>query len=130
MRKCSQTLKGNYDPYSDTGKGQQPYKPLSVHRYHNEDEKQRDRVAARNQLESYTFSVKQAAEDAGSKLTDADKNAIIDKAKSVLTWLETNTLAEKEEFEDKLKEIQKECSPIMTKLHQAGGKGPTVEEVD
>jgi len=44
--------------------------------------------------------------------------------------LETNTLADKDEFEDKLKTLQKECSPIMTKLHQAGTKGPNVEEVD
>ncbi|KAK7602645.1 hypothetical protein V9T40_006619 [Parthenolecanium corni] len=99
-------------------------------KYRNEDEKQKERVTARNQLESYTFSVKQAAEDAGNKLTEADKNSVIEKAKTILTWLETNTLAEKEEFEEKLKEIQKECTPIMTKLHQAGGKGPTVEEVD
>ena len=74
--------------------------------------------------------MKQAAEEAGNKLTEADKKAVIEKCKTILTWLETNTLAEKEEFEEKLKEVQKECSPIMTKLHQAGGKGPTVEEVD
>lgn len=87
-------------------------------------------MTARNALEGYTFSVKQAAEDAGSKLSETDKKAVIDKAKTVLTWLETNSLAEKEEFEEKLKEIQKECAPIMTKLHQAGGQGPKVEEVD
>nr|AIU47025.1 heat shock protein [Phenacoccus solenopsis] len=99
-------------------------------RYRNEDEKQKERVTARNQLESYVFSVKQAAEEAGSKISENDKKTVIDKAKSILTWLETNTLAEKEEFEEKLKDMQKECAPIMTKLHQAGGKGPTVEEVD
>lgn len=74
--------------------------------------------------------MKQAAEEAGSKLGDSDKKTVVDKAKQILTWLEANTLAEKEEFEEKLKEVQKECAPIMTKLHQAGGKGPTVEEVD
>lgn len=74
--------------------------------------------------------MKQAAEDAGSKLTESDKKTVTDKAKSILTWLETNNLAEKEEYEEKLKEVQQECAPIMTKLHQAGGKGPTVEEVD
>lgn len=52
------------------------------------------------------------------------------RCKAVITWLETNTLADKDEFEDKLKDLQKECSPIMTKLHQAGAKGPNVEEVD
>lgn len=52
------------------------------------------------------------------------------RCKAVITWLETNTLADKEEFDDKLKDLQKECSPIMTKLHQTGAKGPNVEEVD
>lgn len=48
-----------------------------------------------------------------------------------LSWLDSNSLAEKEEFEDKLKALQQTCTPIMTKLHQApGAKGPTVEEVD
>lgn len=99
-------------------------------KYKAEDDRQRERVSARNQLESYCFSVKQAAEDAGTKLSDEDKKTITDQCSSALSWLDSNSLAEKEEFEDKLKELQKNCSPIMTKLHQGGAKGPTVEEVD
>lgn len=58
-----------------------------------------------------------------------------DKCSEVLSWLDSNQLAEKDEFEDKLKQLQRDCSPIMTKLHQGGAagggaKGPTVEEVD
>lgn len=59
-----------------------------------------------------------------------------EKCKSVLSWLDSNTLAEKDEYEDKLKEIQRDVGPIMVKLHRgssgngSGGKGPTVEEVD
>jgi len=58
----------------------------------------------------------------------------------VLSWVEKNQLAEKEEYEHKLEELQKICTPIMTKLHTAGNtgqgpspgsrQGPTVEEVD
>ncbi|KAK3089133.1 hypothetical protein FSP39_001106 [Pinctada imbricata] len=59
-----------------------------------------------------------------------------------LRWLDNNSLAEVEEYEYKLKEVQKVCSPLMSKLHggqqyghqtgQPGGAagGPTVEEVD
>lgn len=77
----------------------------------------------------------QAAEDApADKLTEEDKKIVREKCSEVLSWLDANQLAEKDEYEDKLKEIQKDCSPIMLKLHQgpqaAGGKGPTVEEVD
>uniref|UniRef100_A0A8D8LRJ7 Heat shock protein 68 n=1 Tax=Cacopsylla melanoneura TaxID=428564 RepID=A0A8D8LRJ7_9HEMI len=99
-------------------------------KYKAEDEKQRERVVAKNKLESYAFAVKQAAEDAGTKLPDADKKTVSDACSATLTWLEGNSLAEKEEFEDRLKTLQQTCSPLMTKLHQAGGKGPDVEEVD
>ncbi|XP_034249543.1 major heat shock 70 kDa protein Ab-like isoform X2 [Thrips palmi] len=111
-------------------------------KYRDEDDKQRERVAARNALESYTFGVKQAAEDAAAgKLSDDDKKTVSAKCGAVLSWLDSNTLAEKDEFEAKLKELQADVGPIMLKLHQgagggagagagAGGKGPTVEEVD
>lgn len=100
-------------------------------KYRNEDEKTRERIAARNQLESYTFSVKQAVEESGSKLSDSEKKEVQDKCSATLAWLDSNTQAEKDEYEYKLKELQKECSPIMVKLHQgSNSKGPTVEEVD
>lgn len=53
-----------------------------------------------------------------------------------MTWLDSNTLAEKDEYEHRLKELQKVCSPIMVKLHQGaqgaqGGQGgPKVEEAE
>ncbi|XP_045456583.1 major heat shock 70 kDa protein Ba-like isoform X21 [Melitaea cinxia] len=109
-------------------------------RYKEEDEKQRQRVAARNQLESYVFSVRQALDDAGSKLSDEDKNTARNVCDEALQWLDNNTLAEKEEYEHKLSDLQRTCSPIMSKMHGAsagaapGGmayrSGPTVEEVD
>ncbi|XP_066992355.2 heat shock 70 kDa protein cognate 2 [Anabrus simplex] len=106
-------------------------------KYREEDEKQKEKVSARNQLEAYTFGVKQAVEDAAAgKLTEEDKKLVQEKCAATLSWLDSNTLAEKEEYEDKLKALQKGCGPIMMKLHggaqqgASGGKGPTVEEVD
>jgi L1 cell adhesion molecule like protein len=37
-------------------------------KYKEEDEKQKERIVARNQLENYIFSVKQAVGDSGDKL--------------------------------------------------------------
>nr|ADK94698.1 heat shock protein 70 [Plutella xylostella] len=108
-------------------------------RYRDEDDKQRQRVAARNQLESYVFSVRQALDDAGDKLSDSDKTAARKECEDALKWLDNNTLAEQDEYEHRLKEVQRVCSPIMSKMHGAGaagmnpgpqGQGPTVEEVD
>ena len=114
-------------------------------RYKEEDERQKERIAARNHLESSIFQMKQGAENAGDKLSTGDKEAVNKKCDEVLQWLDNNALADKEEYEHQLQEVQKVCSPIMTKIYQgagAGGKaadaagsrpngnGPTVEEVD
>jgi len=115
-------------------------------KYKADDDKQKQRVDAKNKLESYVFGVKQAAEEApAEKLTEAEKRQVGDKCKQVLNWLENNLLAEQEEYEFKLSEVQKETGPIMMKLHGGGGgagaaaggppppggkAGPTVEEVD
>ncbi|KAJ8894688.1 hypothetical protein PR048_007353 [Dryococelus australis] len=105
--------------------------------YRDEDDCQRQRVLARNNLETYTFSVKQGAEEAAEgKLTAEEKKTVQERCSATLSWLDANTLAEKEEYEDKLKDLQKDVGPIMLKLHQGhqqgqgAAKGPTVEEVD
>ncbi|CAG2234227.1 HSPA1s [Mytilus edulis] len=107
----------------------------------------RMRVSSRNQLENYIFSVKQATNDSGDKLTSEEKQTVTTACEESLKWLDQNSLAEKDEYEDKMKELQRVCSPVMTKLHggaqggpagssggQHGGQntsgGPTVEEVD
>nr|CAI5819774.1 unnamed protein product [Callosobruchus analis] len=105
-------------------------------KYAHEDEMQRMKIQARNQLETYVFSAKQVRfEEAPSdKLSEDDKKVVQDKCSEALAWLDKNQLAEKDEFEHKLKELQQEIQPIMMKLHQGSGqqgnKGPTVEEVD
>lgn len=116
-------------------------------KYKEEDNRQREKISARNQLESYIFNLKQAINEAGGKLTAEDKKRVEDECSSCLQWLDNNTLAEKEEYEDKQKHLNSVCSSIMTKLYggkrempsgcgqQAGGfggksRGPTIEEVD
>ncbi|XP_029827202.3 heat shock protein 68-like [Ixodes scapularis] len=105
-------------------------------KYKREDELQREKVTARNGLESYVYGVKQAAEEAGDRLSPSDKQSVLDKCKDTISWIDSNTLAEKEEYEHRLKELQQHCSPIMSKLHQGTKQsapshgGPTVEEVD
>ncbi|KAF0289088.1 Heat shock protein 70 B2 [Amphibalanus amphitrite] len=102
-------------------------------KYREEDEKQRERVAARNRLEAYAFSVRQAVDEAGAKVSDADRQLVKDAVAATLKWLDENSLAEKDEFEHQYKELEDKCRPIMTKLAQGGGQqagGPTVEETD
>ena len=114
-------------------------------KYREEDEKQRQKVSARNQLENYVFSVRQSVNDAGDKLSQSDKDVVNRKCDETLKWIDSNLLAEKEEYEYQMKEVENVCRPIMVKMHggggqsggqpggqsyQSGGQGPTVEEVD
>ncbi|XP_031569577.1 heat shock 70 kDa protein 1B-like [Actinia tenebrosa] len=108
-------------------------------KYKSEDDAQRERVQARNSLENYVYQVKQSVEDpaVSSKLSSEDRENVQRKVQEVISWLDSNSLAEKEEFEHKEKELQRICSPIMAKLHSKGQQstnnsagGPTVEEVD
>ena len=119
-----------------------------------EDDKQRDRVAAKNALESYTYSMKQTVEDekVKDKISEEDKKTILDKCNATMEWLDANQTAEKDEFEHQQKELEGICNPIVTKMYGAAGgegapggmpggmpggegaapadAGPTVEEVD
>nr|4PO2_A Chain A, Heat shock 70 kDa protein 1A/1B [Homo sapiens]4PO2_B Chain B, Heat shock 70 kDa protein 1A/1B [Homo sapiens] len=89
-------------------------------KYKAEDEVQRERVSAKNALESYAFNMKSAVEDEGlkGKISEADKKKVLDKCQEVISWLDANTLAEKDEFEHKRKELEQVCNPIISGLYQ------------
>lgn len=107
-------------------------------KYKADDDKQREKVTAKNQLENYVYSLRMAVNEAGDKLSQDEKDKVLNKCDETLKWLEGNTLAEKDEYDYHLKDLQKVANPIMTKLHGGGpqassggeSRGPTVEEVD
>ncbi|CAF2144676.1 unnamed protein product [Rotaria magnacalcarata] len=112
-------------------------------KYKQEDELQHERIVAKNALESYCFNMKSSIQDdkISLKLSMDDKTKINQTIESTLQWIELNRLAEKDEIEHKMKEIEKICSPIMTKIHnndmpsdhstsKSNGNGPTIEELD
>ena len=105
--------------------------------FKEDDDKQRERISSKNQLESYAYSVKSTVEDEAvkSKISASDRTKVLDKVRDTLNWLDNNQLAEKEEFDHRFKELEGICRPIMSKLYQGGGKsgggdGPKIEEVD
>ncbi|XP_060083247.1 heat shock protein 70 B2-like [Ylistrum balloti] len=111
-------------------------------KYKDEDDKHRQRIAARNQFENYVFSVKTAIENAGDKLSAEERATVSQNCDEQIKWLDNNTTADVDEFEYKLKEFQNLCTPVMTKLHGGApqgdsGKatdsksgGPIIEELD
>ena len=95
-------------------------------KFKQEDEAQREKIAAKNALESYSFNMKSTVEDEKikDKISETDKQTILDKCNDTIKWLDANQLAEKDEFEHKQKELEQICNPIITKLYQGAGGAP------
>merc|ERR1712203_882439 len=120
-------------------------------KFKGEDDKQKERIAAKNGLESFIFNLKSSLdnEEIKSKLSSKELSGAQSALDGALKWMDANQLAEKEEFEDKQKELERMSKPIMSKIYGGGeagescgqqqqrstsnsngGAGPTIEEVD
>ena len=63
-----------------------------------EDDAQSKRIAARNKLENYAFSVQNTFRDHGDKLQREDNEKVEREIKKVLNWLGSNGLADNHKF--------------------------------
>jgi len=111
-----------------------------------EDEQHKERINAKNGLESYCFNMKSTLDEPTlkDKLSESDRTNILNDVNDTISWLERNQMAELDEFKDKQKDLEALCNPIIQKMYaQTGGNppsgprsssqttnGPTVEEVD
>ncbi|CAN1298141.1 Heat shock 70 kDa protein BIP1 [Linum perenne] len=75
-----------------------------------EDARVRERIEARNKLESYVYSMKSTIDDGGVKIDSDDKERMESVLKDAMEWLDDNNLlngsAEKEDYDEKLKEAE------------------------
>lgn len=60
--------------------------------YKAEDDKQRDKVAAKNNLESYAFNIRSTMEDENvkGKISEQERQKAVDKCNEVIHWLDQN----------------------------------------
>merc|ERR1712232_575024 len=120
-------------------------------KFKGEDDEQKERIAAKNGLESFIFNLNSSLdnEEIKSKLSSEELSGAQSALDDALKWMDANQLAEKEEFEDNQKELERMSKPIMSKIYGGGeagescgqqqqrstsnsngGVGPTIEEVD
>ena len=94
-------------------------------KYRDEDDKQKDKIQAKNSLEGFAFNLKQTLDDPAlkDKISAEDREKVLAKADETIKWLDNNQTAEKDEYEYKQKELQEVSNPIMTKLYQSGAAG-------
>merc|ERR1712177_63364 len=88
-----------------------------------EDDANRNRIEAKNGLENYCFSLKSSidSEQVKDKIDEGDKKTLEEKIEETTKWLDVNQSAEKEEYEEKQKELEGIALPILQKM---GGGAP------
>jgi len=95
-------------------------------KFADEDKKIKERVEAKNELESYVYSLKNQINDKeklGGKLSDDEKTTISDAIEEKIKWLESNGEAEVDDFKAQKKELEEVVHPIMSKFYQKDGAG-------
>ena len=80
-----------------------------------EDKAMAERVNARNSLEGYAYQVKNSLDDdkIKDKISEDDKETINEAVTETLDWLDENQEADKDELEEKKKELEEVVNPIM-----------------
>nr|XP_020514121.1 endoplasmic reticulum chaperone BiP-like isoform X1 [Labrus bergylta] len=103
-------------------------------RFADDDKKLKERIDARNELESYAYSLKNQIGDKeklGGKLSDEDKEIIEKAVEEKIEWMESHQEAEREDFQAKKKELEEVVQPIISKLYgSAGGPPPEGAEAE
>lgn len=92
-----------------------------------EDKKVKERIDARNALETYVYNMRNQINDKdklADKLESEEKEKIETATKEALEWMDDNQNAEKEEYDEKLKEVEAVCNPIVTAVYQRSGGAP------
>merc|ERR1712038_1099434 len=100
--------------------------------YAEEDRIVKERIDARNGFESYVYNLKNQLEDdengLAEKISAEDKKELQDLIDESLDWMDRNPEAEKEEYDEKQKEVENIANPIMRNMY-AGGTGGANEDM-
>jgi len=109
-------------------------------KFADEDKKVKEKVEAKNELESYVYSLKNQLSDKeklGGKLSEDEKEKVQTAVEEKIKWLESNSDAEVDDYKEQKKQLEEIVNPIMTKFYQQsggaggqGGAGPESEEKD
>ncbi|GAB1222676.1 hypothetical protein ENUP19_0121G0027 [Entamoeba nuttalli] len=112
-------------------------------KYKAEDEENKARIEAKNQIENTCYSMKNSIKEMGDKISEEDKKKAEEIIEKNLKWVDNKQNGSKEEYEKKKEEVEKEIGEIYSKITQGGNrgftgsrntekenKGPRIEEVD
>jgi len=89
-------------------------------KYAEEDQMIKERVDAKNGLESYLYNLKNTLEDSGDKVSAEDRKDLEDMIDESLDWIEDNAGVDKDEYLEKQKEVEQIANPIIRQMYSGG----------
>jgi len=92
--------------------------------YAEEDKMIKERIDARNSLETYCYNMKNTMEDSdklADKVDESDKETVLEAVQEALDWMDENQEAEADEYKEKLKELEDVCNPIVSQAYEGEG---------
>lgn len=84
----------------------------------------KEKIDARNKLETYIYNMRSTICDKdklADKIDSDDKEKIESALKEAFEWLYDNQNAEKEDFDEKLKEVEEVCNPVVKQVYEKSG---------
>lgn len=108
-------------------------------KFREEDRKEGEKIESKNNLESYVYQVKSSIEDdkLKEKIGDDNLKNIREKVDDVIKWFDEDNDYEKEDYDEKMKELQNLFNPLMSQMYSQSDKVgkqpenmPDIQEVD
>ena len=99
-------------------------------KFADEDKAVKEKVEAKNELESFTYNLKNQIGDKeklGGKLSDDDKSTIETAVDEKIKWLDSNPDASVDEMKEQKKALEEIVNPIISKIYQGAGGTPPPE---
>ena len=88
----------------------------------DQDEAERQKVQARNELEAYLYNLKNSITDSlEGKIGAEEKETLSKTVEDALIWLEDHPAAEKDEYDSKQKEVEQVANPIIKRAYESAG---------
>ena len=108
---------------------------LDAEQFAEDDRKAKERIDARNALESYLFNLKNTIDESvekGShrKVPAEDMRELHDIIDETLDWIDNHPDADKEQIDEKQKEVEQVANPMMRQLYASNEFNPTDQHDD
>ena len=89
--------------------------------FKEQDEENKSKIEAKNQLENYLHTMKNNIKDENVKVPEDVKSKISNELEQGFKWLENNQNESKQVYEDKMKELQDKITPLLQNSWENGG---------